>query len=232
MKIGLCLAGGGIKGAAHIGAIKALEEENIRFDYVSGTSSGSIVATLYAVCYCAEDMYKLFKKYSKKIKYVDFKNILKTIWGLITERKIINGLNSGVQIEKIINGECNLRNIQNIKDIKMPILIPSVDLNTGNIYIFSSINFRNKISDNIFYINDIEIGKAIRESCIYPGVFSPCNYKDIELIDGGIRENVPWKETKKIGADKVISIIFEKEINKKCHNNIIDVISNSIDIFI
>lgn len=38
-KIGLCLAGGGVKGAAHIGAIKALEEENIKFDYVGGTSS-------------------------------------------------------------------------------------------------------------------------------------------------------------------------------------------------
>ena len=41
--------GGGVKGAAHIGVIKALEEENIKFQYVSGTSSGSIVATLYAV---------------------------------------------------------------------------------------------------------------------------------------------------------------------------------------
>ena len=38
-KIGLCLAGGGVKGAAHIGAIKALEEANIEFDYVGGTSS-------------------------------------------------------------------------------------------------------------------------------------------------------------------------------------------------
>lgn len=67
----------------------------------------------------------------------------------INNRKkiIINGLNSGVQIEKIINEACNLRNIQNIEDIKIPILIPSVDLNTRNIYIFSSINFRNKISD-------------------------------------------------------------------------------------
>lgn len=49
MKLGLCLAGGGIKGVAHIGAIKALEEANIHFEYISGTSSGSIVATLYAV---------------------------------------------------------------------------------------------------------------------------------------------------------------------------------------
>ena len=44
MKCGLCLAGGGIKGAALIGAIKALEEEKIKFDYVGGTSSGSIIA--------------------------------------------------------------------------------------------------------------------------------------------------------------------------------------------
>ena len=48
MKLGLCLAGGGIKGVAHIGVIKALEEENVKFDFISGTSSGSIVATLYA----------------------------------------------------------------------------------------------------------------------------------------------------------------------------------------
>lgn len=38
-KMGLCLAGGGVKGAAHIGAIKALEESNIKFDYIGGTSS-------------------------------------------------------------------------------------------------------------------------------------------------------------------------------------------------
>lgn len=49
MELGLCLSGGGVKGAAHIGAIKALEEAGIHFKYIGGTSSGSIVATLYAV---------------------------------------------------------------------------------------------------------------------------------------------------------------------------------------
>ena len=48
MKLGLSLAGGGVKGAAHIGVLKALEEKNIKIDYISGTSSGSIVSTLYA----------------------------------------------------------------------------------------------------------------------------------------------------------------------------------------
>ncbi len=49
MKIGLSLAGGGVKGAAHIGVLKAFEEKGIKIDYIGGTSSGSIVSTLYAV---------------------------------------------------------------------------------------------------------------------------------------------------------------------------------------
>lgn len=49
MKLGLALSGGGTKGIAHIGALKAIEEENMKFDFISGTSSGSIIATLYAV---------------------------------------------------------------------------------------------------------------------------------------------------------------------------------------
>ena len=68
MKLGLCLAGGGVKGAAHIGVLKALAEEKIDIDYISGTSSGSIVATLYAVGYKPEEIYILFKKYCKEIK--------------------------------------------------------------------------------------------------------------------------------------------------------------------
>jgi len=48
MKLGLSLAGGGVKGAAHIGVLKAFEEMNIKPKFISGTSSGSIVSTLYA----------------------------------------------------------------------------------------------------------------------------------------------------------------------------------------
>lgn len=53
MRLGLALSGGGTKGIAHIGVLKALEEENVKFEFISGTSSGSIIATLYAVrIYC------------------------------------------------------------------------------------------------------------------------------------------------------------------------------------
>lgn len=83
----------------------------------------------------------------------------------------------------------------------------------------------------MIYVYDVDIGKAVQASCSYPGVFSPYPYKNTKLIDGGIRENIPWKVTKLNGADKVISIIFEKEIVKnKKEKNIIEVASRAIDL--
>lgn len=221
----------GVKGAAHIGVLKALEEEKIKIDYISGTSSGSIVATLYAVGYKPEEIYTLFQEYCKKIKYVEIKNIFKLIFGLIFKRKIIiEGLSEGKNIEKIINKACSEKNINNINQIKIPLLIPSVDLYNGKVYIFSSHKNRTTYSDEMDYIYDVNIGKAVHASCSYPGVFSPCKYNGTKLIDGGIRENVPWKETKINGADKVISVVFKESIESKKNNNIINVITNSIDI--
>ena len=232
MNLGISLSGGGVKGAAHIGVLKAFYEEGIDFNYISGTSSGSIVATLYAIGYTPNEIYYLFKKYCKEIKYVDYKNIIKGVLGLIFKRKIvIDGLNSGDKIEKIITEACSAKNIKNIKQIKKCLLIPAVDLCDGKIYIFSSKQNRNTYSNNMCYIYDIEIGKAVQASCSYPGVFSPCRYNNSKLIDGGIRENIPWKQTKINGADKVICVVFEKEINeKKKKKNIIDVVSRSIDL--
>ena len=72
--------------------------------------------------------------------------------------------------------------------------------------------------------------KQFEQVQVILGVFSPCKYKNTELIDGGIRENVPWKIAKQMGADKGISVIFENNIKQKCCSNIIDVVSNSIGI--
>ena len=67
MSIGLALSGGFVKGAAHIGVLQALEEENIKVDYISGTSSGSIVATLYAAGYSPNSILTLFNMYCKQM---------------------------------------------------------------------------------------------------------------------------------------------------------------------
>ena len=231
MSFGLCLAGGGVKGVAHIGVLKALEEENIKIDYIGGASSGSIVSTLFAAGYNSDEIYDIFKKYCKKIKYVDAQNIIKLIWGLIfTRRIIIEGLNSGKQLEKLIGKMCNKKGIQNISQIKMPLVIPSVDMRNGRVLCFTSCDQKRNFSDEVVFVDNISIGKAVQASCSYPVVFAPCRYKNTKLIDGGIRENVPWKELKKLGASKVLSVTFEEELNENCCDNLIEVAGRSIEL--
>ena len=231
MKTGLCLSGGGVKGAAHIGALKAFEEYNIKFDLISGTSSGSIIATLYSLGYSPDDILDIFKTYCKKIKYIDFYTIFKLIKDFVLCGKIsITGLNSGIIIQKLINKFAYKKNIKNINQIKIPLFIPSIDSKTGSIIIFTSKILRNTFSDNTFFVDNINIGTAVRASCSFPGIFSPVNYKNFLLLDGGIRENTPWKILKQMGADNIFNIIFENDISENCCNNIVDIVHTSIDI--
>ncbi len=230
MKLGLSLSGGGIKGVSHIGAIKALEEAGIKFDYISGTSSGSIVATLYACGYSTDEIYKIFKKYAKSIKYIDFRNVGKLFKNIIKGNGfVIDGLNSGITIKKLMNEMCAKKGINNIKQIKMPLLIPAVNISNEKLYVFSN-NIVKNIEEEIEYINDVDIGSAVQASCSYPGIFSPCRIGTDLLVDGGIAENLPWRETKRAGADKVLSIVFIDETPKSCCKNIYEVLNKSFSI--
>ena len=231
MKLGLCLSGGGVKGAAHIGVIKALEEERIKLDCISGTSSGSIVAALYSMGYSSREMIDLFELYAKDISKVDFFTILKIILGLILKRKIyVEGLNNGNELGELIQKQAEKKHIKLIKDIKMPLIIPSVNLCNGEIYIFSSLKGNRNYSDDVKVVNNIEIGKAVQASCSYPGIFCPTNVLGKKLVDGGVRQNTPWKELKEIGAGKIISVTFSENKKEKDKINILDCITGSMGI--
>lgn len=230
MRTGLCLSGGGIKGAAHIGAIKAFEEENIKFDSVAGTSAGSIVATLYACGYSSNEIYSLFEKYGKDVKYIDWKNIFKIILGLIFKRTlVIKGLNSGEVIEKIVNKACNEKGFYNINQIPKELLIPTIDSDSGKVYIFNSAGIDAE-DNNEKYISEMPIGKTVRASCSYPLIFCPCLYGNKEFLDGGIKENMPWKELKAIGCKKVLSIGFYSKNKKKCCKNVIEISERAFEL--
>ena len=94
MKIGLALSGGGIRGIAHAGVIKALEEHGIRPNIIGGTSAGGIIASLYALGYSPYYIYILFKRYAKDIVEINSSPIVSGITGFMLNKK-----NSNIRIK-------------------------------------------------------------------------------------------------------------------------------------
>lgn len=178
------------------------------------------------VGYSPDEIYTFFRKYAKDVKYVDIKNIFLLIVGMIFNNRIeISGLTAGKKLEKYLKEELSKRKINNIKDIKFPLYISSVDLKNGDTYIFTNSNCPSK--DNLKLVNDIEISTAVRASCSYPGIFEPVKWNGTELIDGGVKENVPWKVLKNCGADEVICVIFKTTKKEQNYKSILNVIESS-----
>ena len=221
MKLGLALAGGGVKGAAHIGVLKALEENNIQVDIIGGTSIGSIVASLYAMGYSPDIILEVFRLSSKEIMRTDagyFANNFKNY-----KRILGSGLFSGETIEDIIKQCARERNIIDINDIQMPIAIPTTDIAQSKKYVFT-----NRDLQGDYYIKEGLIEKIVRASASYPGVFAPCVYMQHKFVDGGIVDNLPAREVRKLGADKVLSIKFASELEHD-PKNIYEIVFKSID---
>ncbi len=229
MKLGLALSGGGIRGIAHAGVLKALEENNIKIDAIGGTSSGSIIATLYAMGYSPYYIYILFKKYAKDL--VNQNSILKvtSIGNFMANKKgNFQGFYTGEEIENGFNNIALRKGVKKISDIKMPIVIPTVDVQDSKKYIITN-KIPEKSSPNTEYINNIDIGKAIRASSSFPVVFSPCEYNKHRFLDGGILDNFPTTEVKKQGVDKTITVNFKADDIDE-NSNIMDIVMRTIDI--
>ncbi|MDO5557586.1 MAG: patatin-like phospholipase family protein [Clostridia bacterium] len=252
MKIGIALAGGGIRGVAHAGVLKALEDNNINIDIIGGTSAGSIVASLYAMGYEPYYIYNLIKRYAKQITGINTKFIVDGI-GKIINKKVYSS-KRGTAIEDIFNELARRKGIENLRDIKMPLVIPTIEISEAKEYIFTNyvprekrknvdeLQFERK-SENIVYgkkeeilkkevqryISDISVGKAVRASSSFPAFFSPCEYNKCVFMDGGVINNVPVEEVKKQGADKVIAVKFHAEKIDR-NSNTMDIIMKTIDI--
>ena len=229
MKIGIALSGGGIRGIAHAGVLDALEKNNIKIDIIGGTSCGAIIASLYAMGYSPYHIYILFKRYAKKIAKMNSAPILSGIKNIIWNKKIsITGLRNGKNIEEIYNEYATRKGIKYISQIKMPIVIPTVDITESKEYIFTN-NIPQNATNKNQYITDISVGKAIRASSSFPAFFSPCRVEKHAFMDGGAMDNIPVREVKKQGADKVIAVKFDADqIDEE--SNIMDIVMKTIDI--
>ena len=229
LKIGIALSGGGIRGIAHAGVLQALENNGIKIDVIGGTSAGSMVASLYAMGYSPEEIYTLFRKNAKKIIKTNAYPIISGIRSLMDkEAPAVKGLKSGKGIEDAYNFLAKQKGIETISQVKMPLVIPSVDIMQSKEYVFTNI-VPEKAEDKEQYITDISVGKAVRASSSFPAVFNLCNVNKHAFMDGGALDNVPVTEVRKQGADKVIAVKFDSdEIDEK--SNIMDIVMKTIDI--
>lgn len=229
MKIGVALSGGGIRGIAHAGVLRALEENKIKIDIIGGTSCGSMVASLYAMGYTPHYIYILFKKYAKDIAGLNTKPIISGLQShFFKSKKVFSSLKDGEIIETVYDKLAIRKGIKNISQIEMPVVIPTVDITNSKEYIFTN-NIPKNIDDSSQYITDITIGKAVRASSSFPAVFNPCLMGKHAFMDGGTLDNVPVNEVKKQGADKVIAVKFDADPVDE-NSNIMDIVMKTIDI--
>ena len=230
MKLGIALSGGGIRGIAHAGVLKALEENNIKIDMIGGSSSGSMVAALYAMGYSPYYIYILCKNHAKSIIGTNTRPIISGIRSFFRNGKSsIKGLKNGEEIELLFDIVAKKKNINKIADIKMPIVIPTVDLINSKEFVFTNNIPKEESSHKEQYITDCKVGKAVRASSAFPAVFEPCKNKKHIFMDGGIIDNIPVNELKKQGADKVIAVKFNSDKIDE-DSNIMNIVMKTIDI--
>ena len=194
-----CLFGGGaIRGLAYVGAIRALEELDIEFDIIGGSSVGSIFATLLACGYKSYELESLFMK----VNFELFKDIhlgLGKGLGLSKGGIFIDWLNELIA-QKL---EIKSKDIA-FKDLKRDLVVITTNLKAFNTQEFSK-----------YETPDFEIAKAIRISSSMPGLMPPYKYNGADLVDGDLQKASPmWKLTDTLNNSE--SRILEFRLEGDC----------------
>lgn len=202
-KIGVTLSGGGAKGLAHIGILKAIDSAGLKVDYITGTSMGSIIGSLYAIGYSADSIRKitqaidwdllLSNQSSLRSIFMEEKDeyskyILELPW--VNHRfRLPSGVLEGQELWiKFSELFFPVYNIKDFSQFSIPFRCIGTDVGTGEAVV----------------MKDGEIVSAIRSSMAIPSVFTAVDYKGKRLIDGGLVRNFPVRDVKEMGADFVI----------------------------
>lgn len=200
-KVGLVLSGGGAKGLAHIGAIRAIEKAGIKIDMVCGTSMGALVGALYATGYSPDQIEAMLidlnwkQLLSESLDHRRMDSFERKIDGkyLIRSevRKPKSGLIDGNLIMIKLSELCvPAHNIEDFSKLKRSFACVATDLETGK-----------PVTITKGYLPE-----AVRCSMSYPMVFRPAERDGMMLVDGGIVSNLPAKELKALGADYIIGV--------------------------
>lgn len=194
-KIGLVLSGGGAAGIAHIGVLKALEERGIPIDYITGTSAGALVGSLYACGYSPEEIeaYVLSEKFQLM---TSGKLGVNNRFLFLEEESNANVLNFSFSKDSILRKSIPLNLVTPaLLDYEMLRIMGVTSASFENNYNNLFVPFRcvasdivNKKSVNFSYGN---LNEAVRASMTYPFYVNPIKINNVILFDGGLYNNFP-----------------------------------------
>ena len=227
LKVALVLSGGGVKGYAHLGVLRVLERENIKIDYITGTSIGALVGTLYSIGYSVDEIEKFLddvnvssfletvtdntnlslekkeslKKYSA---YLSFDNELN-----FSFPKGLKGTGEEYLILKKILGKYEY--MDSFDNFPIPLRIVATNLNTGETKAFSK----------------GDVAKVLIASMAIPSIFEPMKIDGEIYVDGLVTRNLPVEEAYEMGADIVIASDIGAPVVEKDDYNILSVMSQA-----
>ena len=214
--MGVAFSGGGLQGIAHIGAVRALHELGIRPQYVSGTSSGSAMAALVAMGCNADEMTAFAERYWEVL--ADFRPIpiVTQLASLKFNKKTEkDGLKDGAVISNVIKEAMDSKGIKGFEDLPINLCICTNDTHTMDECIFTTEKEDIK-REHIHYIHGAPLELAVRASMTFPGIYTTCDYKQYNFIDGGSKDNLPVQVLQDMGVGKVLALAFDiSEYNRE-----------------
>lgn len=217
-KLGLALSGGGARGLAAVGCLKAFVEEGIDIDVIAGTSMGSIVGGLFSLGYSIneldsialnthwDNLISLENKTDRRELFVEQK---------VAEDKAILSIrfdNFKLVFPNSVNDGLRFSNYLNLLTLQAPIKdqddFSKLETNFGAVC-------TNLETGDLVLLNRGSMGQALRASSSVSFLLSPVVLDSMLLVDGGLVANVPVKVAKQLGADIVVAVNTTSELYKK-----------------
>lgn len=207
-KIGLVLSGGAARGLAHVGVLKALEEQGIRVDAIAGTSMGAVIGGLYASGYKIDELEKLAldidwqealsddppredipfrRKQDDRDFLVRQKLSFRDDGSLGLPLGVIQGQNLSLLLESLLAHSSDIRDFDKLP---IPFRAVATDIVNGDKVVFRKGH----------------LPQVIRASMSIPAVFAPVEINGQLLVDGGMVDNIPVDVAREMGVDRVIVV--------------------------
>ena len=206
-RIGLALSGGGARGLAHVGVLKVLEEMRIPISCITGTSMGAIVGGTYASGRSADEMAKIVvsarwdelfrdapprKEIAVRRKFDDYKTLFKPEFGVKDGGlSLPKGVIAGVSIEAFFRELATPAfGVGDFSKLPIPFRAMATDIETGESIV----------------LDRGSLAQAMRASMSVPGAIAPVEIDGRLLVDGGIANNLPIDEARRLCGDVIIAV--------------------------